>query len=914
MTAGMTDVSPSEYSETPIATSPRPPVSVVVAVTVVHGVDPAATIAAVARQDRTAASVSVIGADPETAPDLQHSPDLETLVAALGNDVEYVWILHGDAEPRPDALRFLVEEAERHDAALVGSKLLIAGTKDTLESVGSATDVFGEPYSGLDEGEVDLEQYDVVRDVAFVASISMLVRRDVLRGLRGLDPAVPPIAAGLDLSQRVRIAGGRVMVTPSSEVFHHGRCEKDDGGWHEQAGRLRAMMKAYRPVTLLWMVPFAFVTGLLDALGNLFLGRWRPTPRLALTWAWNLWRLPSTLGARRNIARVRQVGDEELFRYQVRGSVRLRIVGSELSNRLLGMFDEDRVLTRRAFELWSSSTTWAAFAAVVAVVVGVRAVFLGGLPVVGHSLPFVADAGAALGRYFGGWNAAGLGSDTAVHPAAGLGGVVQTLLFGDPDTARAVVTIGAMVLGVFGMSRLATRLRVGGIGGYAGAVVALFGPVAAVLAGGGRWAGLMGAALLPWALSSVIGRPAESRRRRIGDVGRAALWTGLVASFVPLLAVVPLLFAVALKAVGRFPSRPTVALAALSAGLVGLPYLLDHPERILDERAFDAGIGLVGLAALAVAAVTAMVAGAWRVGALGGTLTFGGLVVARSVGSEAQVAVLALAAVGSGLVVAAALRHRERRKVLGWVAAIAGVVAVGASLPGLGGGRAGMPPDMWGEELEFIALAPNGVERALLVAPSAADLPGDSRSGPGFWYRVVDSEGPTLDAAVLARPGPGDDALRATLEELMAGATLRPGAALSEFGIRWLVAVGESSAVLAPLLDAQVDLAPLPLSETTIVYENDVPASVASGGGVSWSREGSGYAGPAVDASVRLAIQGDDRWAPGWQPADWAGTVSGRSGEAWFEGVTTTRVVTIAGSVFVLIGIGAWLWGRRESV
>ena len=271
---------------------------------------------------------------------------LEEAIASTASDVEYLWILHSDARPRPDALAALVSEVERNDASLGGSKLLVAGTRDELESVGSATDVFGEPFSGLDEGEIDLQQYDVVREVAFVSSVSMLVRRDLAQGLQGLDDLLEPVAAGLDFSQRVRLAGGRVITVPSSEVFHQGRCRQAGRGWREQAGRMRAMLKAYRPITLAWVIPYQLFVGLVDSLFNLVLLRWRPAAKHAASWGWNLIHLPSTIAARRKFKPVRAFGDEELFRFQARGSVRLRDLGAELTERFLFMFDDDKALAR----------------------------------------------------------------------------------------------------------------------------------------------------------------------------------------------------------------------------------------------------------------------------------------------------------------------------------------------------------------------------------------------------------------------------------------------------------------------------------------------------------------------------------------------------------------------------------------
>ncbi|CAN5877947.1 hypothetical protein BH23ACT5_BH23ACT5_14020 [soil metagenome] len=917
MAAGMTDLPASDQPEIPNSLMVPATPSVVVVVTTVPGVDPSATLAAVARQDGAGSSVVLVTRGAEPAPgigDVETADTVEDVVAGLGPETDYIWILHGDAEPRPDALAALIHEAERHEASLVGSKLLVAGTRDTLEGIGSATDVFGEPYTGLDEGEVDLEQYDVVRDVAFVSSVSMLVRRDLMRGLRALDRTLPPTAAGLDLSQRVRIAGGRVMVAPSSEVFHHRRCGRGDGGWREQAGRMRAMLKAYSPITLVWMIPFAVLVGILDLAGSLLLGRWRLIPRYLLTWGWNAVRLPSTITSRRGLARVRHVGDEELFRYQVRGSVRLRAVGSELADRLIGLFDDDRPMARRATEVWNSAGTWGAAGAVVAVVIGVRAVFLGALPVVGHSLPLADSAATTLGRFFGGWNSAGLGSASAIHPAAGLGAFVQAVTLGNPVLAKAAITLVAFVIGVFGMGRLASRLKVGGPGSYLGGVVAMFGPVTALLAADARWSALVAVGVLPWALASVIGPVATTMSGRIGALGRAVFLTGVVAALAPLLGLAPLVFAIAVRLVGRFRGHPLRALAGTAAGAIGVPYLLTHPSLLLEGVSLRVEVGVVALMAMTVAVLAGMVSGTWRVSALAGTMTFGGLLLARVVGPEVQVAALSVAAVGSGLAVAAALRRHDGRQPVGWLALAGGLAVVALAMPALVGGRAGLPPDAWGSNLAFVGLEPGGVERALLVAPDPVRLPGESRPGPGFWYRLVDVEGPTLDQAVLAAPGPGDLALREALDTVMSGAALEPGGVLAEFGIRWVVAVDETISALRTVLDGQVDLEVLPLGETILVYANTAARSVAVDEmSRNWDRLGSGFAGPVDDTRVRLAIQGDDRWGPDWQDEQWWGTISAESGVARFGGDLAVRAGLVTVVVFMLAAAVVGVWWREPN-
>ncbi|HET7847232.1 MAG TPA: glycosyltransferase family 2 protein, partial [Acidimicrobiia bacterium] len=427
----MTDASPPLIAEesTNEALTSTPKIKVVV--TVVEGADLEAALATVERQvyDSVEEVIVVGGSGGDLPEGVGRSSTLEEAIATTSHDVEYLWILHSDARPRPDALAALVSEMNRNEASLGGSKLLVAGTRDVLESVGSATDVFGEPFSGLDEGEIDLQQYDVVREVAFVAAVSMLVRRDLAQGLQGLDDLLEPGAAGLDFSQRVRLAGGRVITVPSSEVYHQGRCRQAGRGWREQAGRLRAMLKAYKLITLAWVIPFLLFVGLVDSLFNLILLRWRPAARHAASWGWNLLHLPSTITARRRFKPVRAFGDEELFRFQARGSVRMRDLGAELTDRLLFMFDDDKALARETRRIWSSPGIWGAVIAAVLVVLAARSIFFTGVPNVGFSFDFEPPS-VALTRFFGGWNDSGLGSPSPVHPSTGITGLLSFLWFG----------------------------------------------------------------------------------------------------------------------------------------------------------------------------------------------------------------------------------------------------------------------------------------------------------------------------------------------------------------------------------------------------------------------------------------------------------------------------------------------------
>ena len=121
-------------------------------------------------------AVFVVGRDPIGLGDtpVRRVATMAEVLEEIGTDVSYLWIVDQDARPRPDALKALVAGAEQTDAGVAGSKLLRADQPEQLVSVGAATDVFGFPYTGLEIGELDQEQYDVVRDVAFVEPSSVL--------------------------------------------------------------------------------------------------------------------------------------------------------------------------------------------------------------------------------------------------------------------------------------------------------------------------------------------------------------------------------------------------------------------------------------------------------------------------------------------------------------------------------------------------------------------------------------------------------------------------------------------------------------------------------------------------------------------------------------------------------------------
>ena len=876
------------------AQAEAPPITVVVAVVVDDAASVARTAEAVGRQVYAPTKVVVVGGDRvgrQAADDLdlEWMTNQSSLLDAADNSVTYIWFIASGAEPRPDALEALVAESERVDAGIAGSKLLSRDDKSTLLSVGVATDVFDTPYMGIDEDEIDAGQYDVVRDVAAVDAASMLIRRDLARGIGGLDQLLSPGAAAIDLCQRARVLGGRVVIVPSSEVAVE-RVERT--GWREDAGSLRAMLKVYSLLTLLWVVPLRFVVGLLTGVANLFLGKFTLLGWLR-SWLWNIVHLPSTISARRAVRKHRSVGDAELFRYQARGSATLRAVGEETGERLRERLPgEDQLSLMELGRDLRQPAVIVGLIGALFVLMATRQVWRG-LPSSGFSLPLPESSNAVLGAYAGGWNPAGFGSVEPLHPFFALSGALQRIVFDNPDIASGVLVAGAFLAGIWGMTRLLRTWNIEAVPGLLSGLVLMAGPATQSIADATGVETLVAVGVLPWAVRIPLSRWPKSWWARIGKVAAATWVIGLLAIASPALALVPAVILLIHALI--VPSNPdgwrSVIVAAVGT-LLATPLLLPWLGSVDLDRYLSAGQGFwdpgVIVAAIfgvtLVATVLAAPSRLAQVAGWGGVVTALGAVGARSfefgTGRDVFLAGLAVVALGSAVVVGAAFETiRQVDFVVGWRRFIAGIGLIGAAgivvtaaavvLPG----RAGLPADELDSALRFTGVAVDDAtdSRILLIGPEDT-LPGDSRLVRGTSYRVVSAPEPRLWEARLPEEGSADLALRADIEALIEGETFRAGEALAQYGIRWVIFLGDSP--LEAVLAGQLDLVPLQgLRNPTFASEAEFPFRAVSDRSLVWNLDGTDYIGGG-GGTVFVAESANSRWGSGWAQEEWGNRVT----------------------------------------
>lgn len=189
---------------------------------------------------------------------------------------QWLWLLHDDSAPAPDALQLLLEAVERAPSVTIaGAKLLEGDDPEKLQEVGLSISRWAERQTLIGTDELDQGQYDQRSDTFAVNSAGMLVRRDVFEHLGGFDPALHGTGDDIDLSWRNRLAGHRVVVVPAARMVHQGK----RGNQNAQLGASRSAEVFLRlKFAPLWKVPFLAVGAVLGGLWRFLAGMLAKNP------------------------------------------------------------------------------------------------------------------------------------------------------------------------------------------------------------------------------------------------------------------------------------------------------------------------------------------------------------------------------------------------------------------------------------------------------------------------------------------------------------------------------------------------------------------------------------------------------------------------------------------------------------
>jgi GT2 family glycosyltransferase len=143
-------------------------------------------------------------------------------INSLSDTPGWIWVLHEDAIPEPDALKYLSQAAEiSPSVAIIGPKLLELDNTIQIQQLGLTVTPTGRPFL-LVQREYDQGQHDRAGDTLAVSTAGMLVSLGVWQQLGGLDDSTPVLAQDLEFCAKARVAGYRVVVEANSRVHHAG--------------------------------------------------------------------------------------------------------------------------------------------------------------------------------------------------------------------------------------------------------------------------------------------------------------------------------------------------------------------------------------------------------------------------------------------------------------------------------------------------------------------------------------------------------------------------------------------------------------------------------------------------------------------------------------------------------------------
>ncbi|MFD1214250.1 glycosyltransferase [Arthrobacter sp. GCM10027362] len=182
---------------------------------------------------------------------------------------EWLWLLHDDSAPEPDALEELLLAVETAPSVTIaGCKQVDWDNPRKLVDVGLTVSRGAERLTLIDLDELDQGQYDGRSDFFAVNSAGMLIRRDVFDRLGGFDPALPGVGDDVDLCWRNRLAGHRVVVVPTATVRHAAARE---GGHSSAVSARKAQVHLRLKHAPLWKLPLVWAAALLGGLASLVL-------------------------------------------------------------------------------------------------------------------------------------------------------------------------------------------------------------------------------------------------------------------------------------------------------------------------------------------------------------------------------------------------------------------------------------------------------------------------------------------------------------------------------------------------------------------------------------------------------------------------------------------------------------------
>ena len=140
--------------------------------------------------------------------------------ALEGSEIGWVLLLNTDVDVDPGFLAPLVRACEDPGVGAAGPKIFYADPADRLWAAGGRLRIRETVAVELGRGQPDGPRWNRPGEVSYLTTCCLLIPRDVLEAIGGLDPAYFINVDDADWCRRALDAGYRLRYVPESRVWH----------------------------------------------------------------------------------------------------------------------------------------------------------------------------------------------------------------------------------------------------------------------------------------------------------------------------------------------------------------------------------------------------------------------------------------------------------------------------------------------------------------------------------------------------------------------------------------------------------------------------------------------------------------------------------------------------------------------
>jgi len=259
----------------------------------------------------------------------------KNLFYAEGNNIgidnargEYIFILNNDTEIDKNCLKEIAEAMKDESIGAGQPKILVYGQSSIIDNTGGIIDRYG--YTkGRGSQELDVGQYDNLRQIFYAGGTAMVLKRNVLNEIGIFDPEFVAHWEDVDLSWRIRLRGYKIIFIPQACLYHKiSKTIKRFGNYHRisfyiRKNRIAGLIKNYAFCNLIKTLPILILIYFLMFIKELNVDK---DVKLALSsiWAiiWNIKELPYILRARWRVQRkIRRISDSQILNFMQSGFI-----------------------------------------------------------------------------------------------------------------------------------------------------------------------------------------------------------------------------------------------------------------------------------------------------------------------------------------------------------------------------------------------------------------------------------------------------------------------------------------------------------------------------------------------------------------------------------------------------------------